>query len=94
MEVRFFHDRDTGRPHIEQHGVTPLEVLQVLRRPEFGGPGRDGTRVAEGHTADGRCLRVIYKREAGKVPLQVITAYDLTGNALRAYRRRQRRRPR
>jgi hypothetical protein len=33
MEVRFYVDRETGLPHIYNHGVTEAEVLQVLRKP-------------------------------------------------------------
>jgi hypothetical protein len=92
MEVRFLVDLETGVPHIERHGVSPSEALEVLRRPEFEGPGRADTRVAEGQTSGGRYLRVIYKRNEMDESLLVITAYDLTGKALRAFRRRRRRR--
>jgi hypothetical protein len=32
MVVKFYIDPETGRPHIENHGVTEAEVLQVLAR--------------------------------------------------------------
>ena len=92
MEVRFLVDLDTGLPHIDQHDIAPSEALDVLRRPGFEGRGRDETRVAEGQTSRGRYLRVIYKRNEADRSLLVITAYDLTGKPLRAYRRRCRRR--
>lgn len=92
MVVRFFIDRDTDLPHIEQHGVSPGEVLEVLRGPSDHGPGRDGTRIAEGQTLHGRYLRVIYKENEDDSSIFVITAYDLTGKAKSAYRKRRRRR--
>jgi hypothetical protein len=93
MVVRFLIDRDTELPHIDQHGVSSAEVLEVLRGPSDHGPGRDGTRVAEGKTGQGRYLRVIYKQNDIDSSIFVITAYDLSGRAKAAYRRRRRRRP-
>jgi len=92
MVVRFFIDPDTGLPHIEQHGISTSEVLEVLRGSSYHGPGREGTRVAEGQTLNGRYIRVIYKESEVDGLLVVITASDLTGNAKTAFRRRKRRR--
>jgi hypothetical protein len=64
------------------------EVVDVLNRPGEDRAGRDGSRVALGQTASGRYLRVIYVPEPEGV--FVITAYDLTGKPLAAYRRRRR----
>jgi hypothetical protein len=47
-----------------------------------------GPRIALGQTGSGRFLRVIYVPEPNGV--FVITAYDLTGKPLAAYRRRRR----
>lgn len=47
-----------------------------------------------GQTAAGRYLQVIYVPDADGEGLFVITAYDLQGKAKKAFRRRQRRRPR
>jgi hypothetical protein len=91
MQVRFFIDPDTGFAHCETHGVYPEEALDILRGPSYQGPGKNGTRVAEGQTRNGRYLRVIFIRRDDGSNL-VITAYDLTGNAKAAYRRRKRRR--
>jgi hypothetical protein len=63
------------------------EVLDILETPGEDRPGRDGSRVALGQTASGRYLRVIYVPEPDGV--FVITAYDLTGKSLAAYRRRR-----
>ena len=92
MEVRFLVDLDTGLPHIDRHNVVPHEVLEVLRRRAFDVPHGEDTRLAEGQTLAGRYLRVIYKVNEIDDSLLVITAYDLRGNSLRAYRRRKRRR--
>lgn len=93
MVVRFVIDLDTGLPHIAQHDVARQEVLDILRGPADHGPGRDGTRIAEGQPRFGRYLRVIYKENDSDSSILVITAYDLTSKAKSAYRRRRRRRP-
>ncbi len=92
MEIRFYIDVDTDEPHIFDHDVTEDEVVEVLRRAGEDRAGDEGSRVAIGQTAADRYLKVIYVRDPDR--LFVITAYDLTGKALRAYRRRQRRRRR
>jgi hypothetical protein len=53
--------------------------------------GRAGSRVAIGRTRGGRYLRVIYVPDPRPASLFVITAYELAGKALLAYRRRRRR---
>jgi hypothetical protein len=47
-----------------------------------------------GRTSAGRYLQVIYSPDKEPGSVFVITAYELTGKAKRAYRRRRRRRPR
>jgi hypothetical protein len=93
MEIRFYVDPDTGLPHIHNHGVREDEVEDVLRRPGEDRPGREGSRVALGQTRGGRYLRVIYVPDSRPNSVFVITAYELTGKPLTAYRRRRRRRP-
>lgn len=92
MEIRFYVDSRTNQPHIFQHGVTEEEVQQALDRPGEDRPGADNSRVAIGQTDAGRYLRVIYVPDPD-LPgsIFVITAYQLEGNALTAYRRRRRR---
>jgi hypothetical protein len=63
------------------------EVVDVLDRPGEDRAGREGSRVALGQTASGRYLRIIYVPEPGGV--FVITAFELTGKSLAAYRRRR-----
>ena len=91
MNIRFYIDSDTGCPHIAKHNVSESEVEDVLRRPGEDRPGRDGSRVAIGNTRGGRYLRVIYIPDPKPDSMFVITAYDLTGAPLKAYRRRCRR---
>jgi hypothetical protein len=91
MDLRFHIDPETGQPHVFEHGVSEEEVRQVLRKPGEDRPGTEGSRVAIGQTDAGRNLKVIYLRDAKGDGVFVITAYDLTGKPLKAYRRRQRR---
>ncbi len=86
MHVRFYTDPGTGYPHIHNHEVDEHEVEHVLASPGEDRPGRDGSRVAIGQTEDGRYLRVIYVPEAKRGRLSVITAYELRGKPLTAFR--------
>jgi hypothetical protein len=91
MDIRFYCDPATGEPHIYNHGVTEEEVEEIIRRPSEDRRGREGSRVAIGQTRAGRFLRVIYVPDPEPESLFVITAYELRGKPLAAYRRRQRR---
>ena len=92
MDLRYYIDPETGQPHIYRHGVAEHEVEEVLRRPIEDRPGREGARVALGQTEAGRYLRVIYVPDPAPGSAFVITAYQLGAKALRALRRRRRRR--
>ena len=92
LRLRFYVDPRTGQPHIYNHNVTEDEVAEVLAASGDDRPGYDGSRVAIGQTASGRYLRVIYVPDPRPGSVFVITAYDLRGKALAAYRRRRRRR--
>ena len=85
-------DPGTNLPHIYRHEVTEQEVEDILAHPGEDRLGHEGSRVAIGHTLDGRYLRVIYVPDKKPNSIFVITAYDLLGKALIAYRRRMRRR--
>lgn len=91
MGIRYFIDPETGLPHIYRHDVTEENVEVVLRRPIEDRPGREGSRVALGQTVTGRYLRVIYVLDPIPDSAFVITAYPLGWRALRALRRRRRR---
>lgn len=94
MEVRFHIDPDTDEPHIYGHGIMESEVLQVLRGAGQDLAGARDSRIKIGQTATGRYLKVIYVRDADGLGIFVITAYDLGAKAKRAFRRKQRRKPR
>lgn len=92
MNIRFYIDPETNLPHIYNHKVTEDEVEEILFRPGEDRPGQEGSRIAIGQTQAGRYLRVIYVPDSNADSIFVITAYDLRGKALLAYRRRRRRR--
>jgi hypothetical protein len=75
-----------------RHSVTEEEVRDVLAQPGEDRPGREDTRVAIGQTRSGRYLRVVYVPDRTPNSLFVITAYELVGKPLLAYRRRRRHR--
>ena len=91
MKARFYIDPQTGAPHIYNHRVGEDEVEDVLRNPGEDRPGREGSRVALGQTRSGRYVRVIYVPDPELDSVFVITAYELQGKPLTAYRRRRRR---
>jgi hypothetical protein len=72
------------------HGVTEEEAEYVLRHPGEDHPGRDDSRHALGQTEAGRYLRVIYVPDEDGDGVFVVTAYELEGKPLQAYRRRRR----
>ena len=93
MHIRYYRDPETELPHIYGHDVTQPEVEQALRRCGEDRAGRDGSRIAIGRSLAGRELRIIYVRDPDDQGIFVITAYELRGKPLIAYRRRQRRKP-
>ena len=92
--VRYYRDPDTGLPHIYGHGVEEEEVRQVLRGSGEDLPAARGSRMKLGRTAAGRYLQVIYSPDKGSDSVFVITAFELGDKAKKAYRRRQRSKPR
>ena len=91
MNIRYYIDPETELPHIYRHDVEETEVEDVLSTPGEDRLGREGSRVAIGRTSEGRYLRVIYVPDPAPNSVFVITAYELQGNPLIAYRRRRRR---
>jgi hypothetical protein len=91
MNIRFFIDPQTDQPHIWHHQVSEQDVEEVLMTPAEDRPGKDGSRVALGRTFSGRFLRVIYVPDPQPNSLFVITAYELMGKPLAAFKRRHRR---
>ena len=94
MNLRFHVDPETGDPHIYRHGVREQEVEYVMASPAEDVPGRQNSRLAIGQTLGGRYLLVVYVRDPEPDSAFVVTAYELAGNALAAFRRRRRRRQR
>ena len=94
MNLRFHIDPVMGYPHIYDHGVDEYEVEDVIMEADENRAGRGNSFVAIGQTRGGRILRVVYVRDPEPDSVFVITAYDLTGRPLAAYRRRMRRRNR
>ena len=89
LQTRFYIDPATGLPHIYDHQVDEEEVMEVLEKPSEDRAGRDGSRIALGQTASGRYLRVIYVPDPAPDSVFVITAYELGGKPLAAFRRRR-----
>ncbi|MBU4374814.1 MAG: DUF4258 domain-containing protein [Euryarchaeota archaeon] len=90
MNIRYYIDPETGLPHIYNHNVSENEVEDVLLKPGEDRPGREGSRIAVGQTRAGRYLRVIYVPDPEPESVFVITAFELTGKPLIAYKRRRR----
>jgi hypothetical protein len=88
MNIRYYIDPETGSPHIYKHNVVENEVEDVLLTPGEDRLGREGSRIAMGQTNAGRYLRVLYVPEPESI--FVITAFELTGKPLTAYKRRRR----
>ena len=92
MKIRLYIDPETRLPHIYNHNVRENEIEDVLRKPGEDRPGKENSRIAIGQTNAGRYLRVIYVPDPEPDSVFVITAYELMGKPLKAYRRRRRRR--
>lgn len=90
MYIRYYIDPEKGIPHIHNHNVSESEVEDVLLRPGEDRHGRDGSRITLGQTRAGRYLRVIYIPDAEQESVFIITAFELTGKPLVAYKRRRR----
>jgi hypothetical protein len=87
LNVRYYIDPENGCPHIYRHRVTEEDVEDVLLFPGEDRAGREGSRVALGKTRNGRYLKVIYVPDQ-QDSVFIITAYELTGKPLSAYKRR------
>jgi hypothetical protein len=92
MNLRYYHNPATDQPHIYDHGVSEDEVEEVLRNPAEDARSRGQSRVAIGQTQGGRYLKVIYVADEIGDGIFVVTAYDLVGKGMLAFRRRMRRR--
>jgi len=91
-EFRFYISRESGLPHIYDHGVNEHEIEEAFLNRVLDFRGRGDTRVAQGQTAAGRYLKFVYIPDEDSIGVFIITAYDLRGKGLRALKRRLRRR--
>ena len=94
VRLRFYPDPESGEPHILEHGVDEEEVEDVLQNPGEDRQGRGESRIVLGQTRDGRYLRVVYVRDPEPRSFFIVTAFELDGKPLAAFKRRQRRRQR
>ena len=90
MNIRYYIAPETGLPHIYKHNVSENEVEDVLLKPGEDRLGREGSRIVLGQTNAGRYLRVIYVPDPEPESVFVITAFELSGKPLTAYKRRRR----
>jgi hypothetical protein len=90
MNIRYYIDPETEQPHIYNHNVTEKEVENILRNPGEDRQGSECSRVAIGQTHGGRYLKIIYVPDPSPNSIFVITAYELQGKPLMAYKRRRR----
>ena len=88
MDIRFYIDPNTELPHLYKHNVDEGEVEDVLYNTGEDRQGREGSRIAIGQTSGGRYLRVVYVPDPEPERVFVVTAYELRGKALTAYKRR------
>ena len=92
MSLRFYLNPISDLPHIYDHGISEAEVEWVLQRPYEDGPSKNDSRQAIGQTQDGRFLRIIYVPDPIGAGVFVVTACELSGKPLKAYRRRGKKR--
>ena len=92
MDIRFYIDPETESPHIYKHNVDEEEVEDVLANAGEDRQGREGSRIAIGRTSAGRYLRIVYIPDPEPGSVFVVTAYELSGKALTAYKRRHKKR--
>jgi hypothetical protein len=91
VRVRFYIDPETGEPHIWRHHVSCEEAIEILARPIETRASQGTSRVANGRTAAGRYLRVIYVPDPEPFSVFVVTGWQLEGQSLKGMRRRMKR---
>lgn len=89
MNIRYYIDPVTKLPHIYNHSVFEDEVTDIILKPVEDRQGKNNARVAIGQTQTGRYLRVIYVMDSKSCNIFVITAFELKGKPLIAYKRRR-----
>lgn len=92
MKIRFYIDPITKDPHIYKHNIYEKDVIDILNHPGEDRTGKNNSRVAIGQTQSGRYVRVIYVYDSISESIFVITAYEIKGKTLAAYKRRKKKR--
>jgi len=91
LKICFYIDPETGELHIYDHGINEDEVKDVLEDPIYDTKAEGTSRSAIGQTRAGRYVLVIYTRDPEPNSVFVITARELRGNELKAFKRLRRR---
>ena len=80
---------DENIEHIAQHGVNPKEVEEVCSGLHLSERERAQRYILSGQSASGRYLNVVIER-IGKGLFRPITAFEMSENYKRRYRKRLR----
>lgn len=91
VRLRYYVDREPASRTFYNHDVSETEVEDVLTRPIEDRVGDAGSRVVIGQTEAGRYLRVVYVPDPLPDSAFIIIGYELGPRALKALRRRRRR---
>ena len=94
MNIRFLKNPETRLAHILDHGVSEEEAHEVFGNPVEDGQARNGARAIIGRTRGGRIVRLVYVNDPEPESVFVITGMPVRQKALKALRRRMRRRSR
>ncbi|MFZ2958596.1 MAG: hypothetical protein WA705_17040 [Candidatus Ozemobacteraceae bacterium] len=87
MKYRFYLEPGTEEPHILLHDVSEVEAEEAFENNQEDRQGEKNARSRIGQTDAGRHLRIIYRVFPKEI--LIITAYDLVGKALKAFKRRK-----
>ncbi|MFJ2840005.1 hypothetical protein ACIO52_31985 [Nocardia sp. NPDC087230] len=78
---------DESEAHIARHNVTPSEVEEAARKPNFTTDGVNNTTLVFGQTYAGRYLKVV-TAEAMDGRTYVVTAMEMSDSEQRFFRRK------
>jgi len=87
MKIEGLQWDDENIEHIAEHGVNPQEVIDVCFGFHFFRRERGERYILSGQSAGGRYLNVVIER-AGKGIFRPKTAFEMSENYKRSYRRR------
>jgi anti-sigma regulatory factor (Ser/Thr protein kinase) len=90
VRIRFHIVPETGESHIYDHGINEDEVAEALEDPIYDTKAEGTFRSAIGQTRAGRYVLVIYTRDPESNSVFVITARELRGKELKAFKRLRR----